>query len=56
MVKRIRDDAVYVTGISFDTPIESVQELFGAVGTIRVRRLRQREGWGLGQSELLSTF
>ena len=38
MVKRTRDDAVYVTGISFDTPIEKVQELFGSVGTIRVSR------------------
>lgn len=36
MVKRTRDDAVYVTGISFDTPIEKIQELFGSVGTIKV--------------------
>ena len=36
MVKKTRDDAVFVTGIGFDTTFENLRDIFGSVGNIKV--------------------
>lgn len=36
--KKTRDNAVYVTGLSQDVTEESLAELFGSIGVIKVRR------------------
>lgn len=36
MVKKTRDDAVFVTGIGIDTTFENLRDLFSSVGNIKV--------------------
>ena len=36
MIKKTRDDAVYVTGVSLDTTFENVRDTFSSVGNIKV--------------------
>ena len=36
MVKKTRDDAVFVTGIGMDTTFENLRDLFSSVGNIKV--------------------
>lgn len=36
MVKKTRDDAIYVTGIATDVVLDQIHETFSSVGTIKV--------------------
>ena len=37
MVKKTRDDAIYVTGLATDVVLDQIHETFSSVGTIKVR-------------------
>ena len=36
MIKKTRDDAVFVTGIPLDTTFENIRDIFGSIGNIKV--------------------
>ena len=37
MVKKTRDDAVYVTGFNSRTTFEDIRDIFGSVGNLKVQ-------------------
>lgn len=36
MIKKTRDDAVFVTGIPLETTFENIRDVFASVGNIKV--------------------
>ena len=36
MIKKTRDDAVFVTGIALDATFENIRDVFSSVGNIKV--------------------